>query len=141
MDEEVIPVGVGGRIKTWRVVLLVNLAGLLGIFVSLFLLPSDTPFWRWAVASGCIVMCINGVAFDVFRKKDRANTPAGSQSETAKNPIFSGYIFWLWFTASSYLALFREGFSGALIVTDIGISLTCVGLILFAKKMVERSSK
>jgi hypothetical protein len=92
-------------------------------------------------AFGCTVMCNNGVAFDMFRKKNPAYPSDSTQSEVAKNPTSSGYKLWLWFTASSYHALFPEGFSGMLMITDIGIFLELIALVVIHKKIEKQSSK
>jgi hypothetical protein len=129
------------RMQRWQIMLLVNFVGLACMVAEIFLLASSTVVWTWALASGCTLICINGFAFEMLRKTTQVNTPSGLPSATAKKPIFAGPIFWVWFAASSYYALFRTGVSGALITSDIGIFLLCVTLVSFLKRMDERSSE
>lgn len=111
-------------------VLLVNLAGLFCIVASLFLLPSNTRVWSWAVVSGLLMVAMNAVVFLRLRKADLASTPVSS-------PTKSAYAMWLWLTAIVAYQFFEGGFSRVLALTEIGIFFVCGGLIWLAKKIAE----
>ena len=51
--------------KTWKKVTLVNVGCLLGIGVSLFIVPPNTRLWVWATSS---VVCLAGFNFFLHRR-------------------------------------------------------------------------
>ena len=45
--------------NAWKKVAVVNIGGLLGIGVSLFIVPPHTPLWIWAAASALCLIVLN----------------------------------------------------------------------------------
>jgi hypothetical protein len=45
--------------STWKRIVLVNVAGLVGIAVSLFVLPQQIRFWVWASVSVVVLALLN----------------------------------------------------------------------------------
>ena len=46
-------------LSTWKKAVLINGAGLIGIGVSLFLVPPSTPVWLWATISILVLAGLN----------------------------------------------------------------------------------
>ena len=49
--------------STWKKVALLNGGWLIGIGISLLILPPNTPLWIWAMASVCVFAVLNWVFF------------------------------------------------------------------------------
>jgi len=58
-------------LKIWQQILLVNVATLVGVIVSLFAAPPDTPVWMWAVGSTLAVVSLNCVYIQYRRRRAR----------------------------------------------------------------------
>jgi uncharacterized membrane protein YfcA len=54
--------------STWKKVLAVNSAGLLGVILSLFIVPSQTPLWMWAIVSVVVLFVLNYLCFGWRRR-------------------------------------------------------------------------
>lgn len=67
--------------KTWQKILLINACGLLGLILSAFALPSDTPVWIWATVCTIILMSAN-CWFLLFKRKQPADPSQGSWLKT-----------------------------------------------------------
>jgi hypothetical protein len=46
-------------LKTWQRALLVNITLLVGIALSAFILPSNTPVWSWACICAVVFLSLN----------------------------------------------------------------------------------
>jgi hypothetical protein len=57
------------RLSSWKKAAFVNAFGLVGILVSLFAIPQDTPVWILAVSSLAALALLNYLAFS--RRKSR----------------------------------------------------------------------
>ena len=55
--------------SSWKNVALVNVGGLLGIGVSLFIVPPNTPLWIWATAS---VACLAALNYFLIRRLQKS---------------------------------------------------------------------
>jgi uncharacterized membrane protein YfcA len=65
---------------TWKRALLVNAGGVIGIGVSLLIVPAQTPLWLWAVVAVVVLMVLNYV-FLIWRRTDQSapqRTPSRS---------------------------------------------------------------
>ena len=49
----------GLTMSTWKKVTLVNGGWLIGIAISLFIVPPNTPLWLWATVSGTVLAVMN----------------------------------------------------------------------------------
>ena len=45
--------------SSWKVIVLVNVGGVIGVGVSLFTIPPSTPLWLWASMSGLVLATLN----------------------------------------------------------------------------------
>jgi fucose 4-O-acetylase-like acetyltransferase len=54
--------------KLWQRVVVTNLAGLLGVSSSLFVLPTNTPFFLW-LGSSILVLAVFNIA--IFRRHQK----------------------------------------------------------------------
>jgi hypothetical protein len=63
----------------WMRVLLLNLAALIGIVVSLFMVPENTPFWLWATIAGIFLLVWN---VPLFRQRRRTPETSGRSTRT-----------------------------------------------------------
>ena len=54
-------------IANWKRLLLVNVCGAIGVFASIFILPSNTRFWLWAAVSAIVLLILNYLAFSRAR--------------------------------------------------------------------------
>ena len=52
-----------GAMPTWKKALLVNAGGVIGVAISLFIVPAQTSFWLWVVVSVTILLVLNHVFF------------------------------------------------------------------------------
>ena len=63
----------------WKKILLVNLGGLVGIIISLFVASPQTPFWLWAVLSAAALAVLNYVCFG-WRRTANSGSRRGAKS-------------------------------------------------------------
>ena len=92
MPAEASPVNVPKRLKRWQLVLVFNGSGLLGIFISLLTLPSNTPFWWWVAASIAVLAIMNFIVLLKFRRAERNAEPTNSSASTFI--IAFGFLVW-----------------------------------------------
>lgn len=52
----------------WKKVMLVNGGWLIGVVISLFVVPPKTPLWAWATVSGLALVLLNYLVFGRQRK-------------------------------------------------------------------------
>jgi len=76
-----------GDLKTWQRVLLVNIALLVGIALSAFILPPNTSVWIWA----CICL-VAFLLFNYFFLRRRPNVDNHQRSRLAKVIMFLGWV-------------------------------------------------
>jgi hypothetical protein len=57
--------------KKWKKFVLVNIGGLTGIVLSLFIVPGNTPVPLWAICAGGVLILMN--YFFVFRRMKSEN--------------------------------------------------------------------
>jgi hypothetical protein len=62
---------------SWKVIVLVNVGGLIGVGISLFTVPPRTPLWLWATLSGLVLVIFNWL---LFRRRRLA-------TEGSKSPL------------------------------------------------------
>ena len=60
----------------WKKIAVLNVGLIIGIGLSLFILPSSTPVWLWGAASASVVMALN--VFSIARRSP--TEPRGSIS-------------------------------------------------------------
>jgi hypothetical protein len=60
--------GIIGRMSTSRRFVVLNVASLIGVFASLFIVPKSTPFWTWAAVSALAFVLMNGALLARSRK-------------------------------------------------------------------------
>ncbi|HEV2401993.1 MAG TPA: hypothetical protein VGS27_33990 [Candidatus Sulfotelmatobacter sp.] len=65
---------------TWKKALVVNVGGVIGIAISLFIVPAQTSLWLWAIVAVAVLTVLNFV-FLVWRRKDR-NDPQRKPSRS-----------------------------------------------------------
>ena len=82
MSAEASPVKIRKRLKRWQLVLIVNVSGLLGIFITLFTLPGNTPFWLWVGASIFALAVMNVIVLFRFRSAGQDAEPTDSRKST-----------------------------------------------------------
>jgi len=76
-------------VKRWKKFALVNVGGLIGIVLSLFIVPGKTPVHLWAICAGGVLILMN--YFFVFRR---------TKTENHKRELGAGWwIIVLGFTA------------------------------------------
>ena len=92
MPAEASPVNARKRLTRWQLVLLFNGSGLLGIIISLFTLPSNTPFWWWVGASIVALAIMNFIVVLRFRRVERDAGPTNSGASTFI--IAFGFLVW-----------------------------------------------
>ena len=68
--------------KLWQKVFVMNVAGLLGIASSLFVLPANTPFFTWLMVSVVILAIFNVVIFVRHRKIASGSRLTASKATT-----------------------------------------------------------
>jgi hypothetical protein len=68
--------------KLWQKVLVVNVAGLLGIASSLFVLPANTPFFPWLMVSVVMLATFNVMIIVRHRKIASGSRPTASKATT-----------------------------------------------------------
>lgn len=73
---------------TWKKALLVNGGGVIGIAMSLFIVPAQTSFWLWVVVAVTVLMVLNYI-FLIWRR-----TGEGDQGKPNRSTvlIFVGCI-------------------------------------------------
>ena len=54
--------------STWKKVALVNGGWVIGIVISLFVVPPGTPLWLWATVSGLVLAVLNYLFFGRQRR-------------------------------------------------------------------------
>jgi hypothetical protein len=54
--------------STWKKVALVNGGWVIGIVISLFVVPPSTPLWLWATVSGLVLAVLNYLFFGQQRR-------------------------------------------------------------------------
>jgi hypothetical protein len=81
----------------WKKVALVNVGGLLGIGLSLFIVPPQTPLWIWATLS---VLCLAVFNCFLFRRLRRSTSERKADSK-------SGVVIWLAFVLLVLELVFR----------------------------------
>jgi uncharacterized membrane protein YfcA len=54
--------------STWKKLALLNAGWVIGIFISLFLVPPSTPLWLWATVSGLFIAILNYIFFGRQRR-------------------------------------------------------------------------
>ena len=91
---------VGRPMSTWKRILLLNGGMLIGIFVSIFLTPPDTPVWLWATISVVVMAVMNFLALRRLRMPDAK--PKSSLSRTIV--IWLGVLVLLLDLAYRYLS-------------------------------------
>jgi hypothetical protein len=47
----------------WQKPVLLNIAGLVGVVVSLFIVPGETPFWLWCVIAIVVIAALNTILY------------------------------------------------------------------------------
>jgi hypothetical protein len=65
-----------GRAGGWKRVLLINVGALVGIGISLFIVPEETPLWLWAAISLGALAILNYAQFAWHRRIIRRTTNA-----------------------------------------------------------------
>lgn len=65
---------------TWKKALVVNVGGVIGVAISLFIVPAQTSLWLWAIVAVAVLTVLNFV-FLVWRRKDR-NDPQRKPSRS-----------------------------------------------------------
>src|SRR5579872_3844371 len=68
MSEKTSPVNIKKPPQRWKVLLVLNGSCVAGLIISLFTLPSNTPFWWWVAIS---VEWLVGINFFALRKFQR----------------------------------------------------------------------
>ena len=61
-----------GVMATWKKALLVNAGGVIGVAISLFIVPAQTSFWLWVVVSVTILLVLN-YAFFFWRRNGQSD--------------------------------------------------------------------
>lgn len=69
-----------GAMATWKKALLVNAGGVIGIAISLFIVPAQTSLWLWAVVAVAVLMVLNYV-FLIWRRPEQSD-PQGRPSRS-----------------------------------------------------------
>jgi hypothetical protein len=69
--------------KNWHRIAIVNVASLAGIFVSLFLVPNNTPFWWWAAVGTVLIITINVLLFIRGKRAAPKPDPSRARLQTA----------------------------------------------------------
>lgn len=78
--------------KTWQKFGAVNAGALVGIFVTIFVLPPSTPVWVWAIVAMAALVVLNYVLVKRL-KRPRASTPGTQRFVTVV--IFIGFLLFL----------------------------------------------
>jgi len=79
--------------KLWQKVFVLNMAGLLGIASSLFLVPANTPFFPWLIVSVVLLAGFNVAIFGRFRRPASGTKPV--DSKVTDVIITVGVVFWI----------------------------------------------
>lgn len=82
--------------KKWKWLVIINGSCLLGILVSLFIVPTRTPFWIWAIVSGVALILANAL----FLRREPTARPR-------KTPLWGDIVISLGFFALILDLLFR----------------------------------
>jgi hypothetical protein len=85
--------GLTKQMKLWKKALVLNIAGLLGIASSIFVVPPNTPFFLWLIISAVVLSAFNVAIFVRHRKAG-----PGSRQPTSKTTdaiIALGVVFWI----------------------------------------------
>lgn len=64
--------------STRKKLVIVNISGLIGIAISVFIVPLTTPFWIWAPISAAVLLLCNYFALTHKPNLDRTTKDAGS---------------------------------------------------------------
>ena len=66
--------------KLWQKIFVLNIAGLLGVASSLFVVPANTPFLLWLILSAVVLAVFNVAIFVRERKTASGTRPATSKA-------------------------------------------------------------
>ena len=79
--------------KLWKKVLVLNIAGLLGVASSMFVVPDNTPVYLWLVLAGLTLAGFNVLIFVRRREIASGSRPATSKAQNVL--IALGVAFWI----------------------------------------------
>lgn len=72
--------------------MIVNVSGLLGIFITLFTLPANTPFWLWVGASTFALAIMNVIVLFKFHRAGQNAEATDSRASTFV--VALGFLMW-----------------------------------------------
>ncbi len=75
--------------STWKKVAVLNFGGLLGIALSMFLVPPSTPLWLWAVISALCLALMNYFLVVQLRKP---RTPGKTTNLWSNGALLFGFV-------------------------------------------------
>jgi hypothetical protein len=93
--QETSGVNIRKPLQRWQRLLILNASGLVGAFISLFTLPSNTPVWSWAIVSIAILAVMNFFALRRFRRLEQEKPQTSSTTSTVI--ITLGILTWFLF--------------------------------------------
>jgi len=100
MSEGTSPVNIKKPLKRWKVLLILNGSSVAGLIISLFTLPSNTPFWWWVAIS---IVWLVGINFFALRRFRKWGQEPHTLSTTNKVIMWVGVVIWFVFEILSKL--------------------------------------